>query len=63
MLSLLGTADPAVLHEWFDKLSDGGTLVDPLAPNHGVQATGKFGVASEERVFPLLDEEDEPAEP
>lgn len=32
MLSLLGTADPAVLHEWFDKLSDGGTIVDPLAP-------------------------------
>lgn len=32
MLSLLGTADPALLHEWFDKLSDGGTIVDPLAP-------------------------------
>jgi len=32
MLSLLGTAQPAVLHEWFDKLSDGGTVVDPLAP-------------------------------
>jgi len=33
MLSLLGTAEPAVLHEWFDKLAaDGGTVVDPLAP-------------------------------
>jgi PhnB protein len=32
MLSLLGTADPAVLHEWFDKLSDGGRIVDPLTP-------------------------------
>lgn len=30
MLSLLGTADPAVLHEWFDKLADGGRIVDPL---------------------------------
>ena len=32
MLSLLGAAEPTVLHEWFDKLSDGGTIVDPLAP-------------------------------
>jgi PhnB protein len=31
-LSLLGTAEPAVLHEWFDKLADGGQVVDPLAP-------------------------------
>jgi len=31
MLSLLGTAEPAVLHEWFGRLSDGGTVVDPLA--------------------------------
>lgn len=31
MLSLLGTAEPAVLHEWFDKLSLGGRVVDPLA--------------------------------
>ncbi len=31
-LSLLGTAEPAVLHEWFDKLADGGRVVDPLAP-------------------------------
>lgn len=32
MLSLLGTAEPVVLHEWFDKLTDGGSVVDPLAP-------------------------------
>jgi PhnB protein len=32
MLSLLGTAEPEVLHEWFDKLADGGTVIDPLAP-------------------------------
>ncbi|MBG6237127.1 PhnB protein [Mycetocola sp. CAN_C7] len=32
MLSLLGTAEPHVLHEWFDKLSVDGRVVDPLAP-------------------------------
>lgn len=32
MLSLLGAAEPRVLHEWFDKLADGGRIVDPLAP-------------------------------
>jgi PhnB protein len=32
MLSLLGTAEPAVLHEWFDKLALGGQVVDPLSP-------------------------------
>ncbi|BCW58024.1 VOC family protein [Paenarthrobacter nicotinovorans] len=32
MLSLLGTAEPKVLHEWFDKLADGGQVLDPLAP-------------------------------
>jgi len=31
MLSLLGTADADVLHEWFNKLSTGGRVVDPLA--------------------------------
>jgi len=31
MLSLLGTADPDVLHAWFNKLSSGGRVVDPLA--------------------------------
>ncbi|WP_024820146.1 VOC family protein [Arthrobacter sp. 31Y] len=32
MLSLLGAADPEVLHEWFDKLAEGGRIMDPLAP-------------------------------
>ncbi|KAD4059867.1 VOC family protein [Arthrobacter yangruifuii] len=32
MLSLLGTAEPARLHEWFDLLSVGGRIVDPLGP-------------------------------
>ncbi|MBG6185221.1 uncharacterized protein YndB with AHSA1/START domain/uncharacterized glyoxalase superfamily protein PhnB [Arthrobacter sp. CAN_A214] len=32
MLSLLGTAEPTVLHQWFDKLSAGGSVIDPLAP-------------------------------
>ena len=32
MLSLLGTADPATLHEWFDKLAVGGQVMDPLSP-------------------------------
>jgi PhnB protein len=32
MLSLLGAAEPAVLHEWFDKLAAGGLVLDPLAP-------------------------------
>lgn len=31
-LSLLGTAEPEVLHEWFDKLAVGGEVVDDLAP-------------------------------
>ena len=32
MLSLLGTAEPGVLHKWFDHLADGGRIVDPLMP-------------------------------
>lgn len=32
MLSLLGAAEPALLHEWFDHLSVGGRIVDPLGP-------------------------------
>lgn len=32
MLSLLGTAEPKVLHEWFDKLSVDGSVLDPLSP-------------------------------
>ena len=32
LLSLLGTAEPDVLHRWFDRLAQGGSIVDPLAP-------------------------------
>jgi PhnB protein len=32
MLSLLGTAEPPVLHRWFEELSDGGSVRDPLSP-------------------------------
>ncbi|MGQ3382764.1 VOC family protein [Glutamicibacter sp. TV12E] len=31
MLSLLGTAEPEVLHRWFDQLSAGGEVIDPLS--------------------------------
>ncbi|TFC35597.1 MULTISPECIES: VOC family protein [unclassified Cryobacterium] len=31
-LSLLGAAEPKILHEWFDKLAIGGQIVDYLAP-------------------------------
>lgn len=31
MLSLLGAAEPTVLHRWFDRLAEGGTILDPLA--------------------------------
>jgi PhnB protein len=30
MLSLLGTAEPATLREWFSSLSEGGQIVDDL---------------------------------
>ena len=30
MLSLLGTAEPATLHQWFDSLAGSGRVVDPL---------------------------------
>ncbi len=31
-LSLLGTAEPDVLHEWFDGLAATGTVLEPLEP-------------------------------
>ena len=31
MLSLLGTDQPEVLHRWFEKLSVGGEVIDPLS--------------------------------
>lgn len=46
MLSLLGTADPAVLHEWFDKLSTGGTVVDPLAPKPWGASDGRGSIVT-----------------
>lgn len=30
-LALLGTADPDTLHRWFDRLADGGEVLDALA--------------------------------
>ncbi len=30
MFSLLGTAEPATLTRWFERLSEGGQVVDPL---------------------------------
>ncbi|MUK02479.1 VOC family protein [Vibrio cholerae] len=32
MLSLLGTAEPVVLRRWFEELSVGGSVRDPLSP-------------------------------
>jgi PhnB protein len=48
LLSLLGTAEPAVLHQWFARLADGGTVVDDLQMRPWGAADGKvtdrFGV-------------------
>jgi PhnB protein len=41
LLSLLGAADPEVLHEWFNKLAVGGRAVDPLAPKPGGASDGQ----------------------
>ncbi|MFD1719976.1 VOC family protein [Amnibacterium endophyticum] len=30
LLALLGAADPAVLRDWFERLGDGGEVIDPL---------------------------------
>ncbi len=41
-LSLLGAADPDVLHRWFDALAaDGGRVLDPLAPTTWGAADGQ----------------------
>ena len=47
LFALLGTADPATLHSWFDALADGGTDIDPLqrrpwGASDG-QVTDRFG--------------------
>lgn len=48
MFSLLGTSDPATLHQWFDRLADGGTVNDPLAEKpwgaSDGQVTDKYGL-------------------
>ncbi|WAC67300.1 VOC family protein [Agrococcus sp. SL85] len=48
LLSLLGTADAATLHRWFDALAEGGTDVDPLQRrpwgDSDGQVTDRFGV-------------------
>lgn len=41
MLSLLGTAEAPVLHQWFDALADGGRIVDPLAAKPWGAADGQ----------------------
>jgi PhnB protein len=41
MLALLGTAEPRILHEWFDRLAVGGRVVDPLAPKPWGAADGQ----------------------
>lgn len=40
-LALLGTAEPAVLHDWFGKLASGGSIVDPLASKPWGAADGQ----------------------
>ncbi len=48
LFSLLGTAEPAVLEEWFAALADGGDVLDPLAlrpwGDHDGQVRDRFGV-------------------
>ena len=49
LFSLLGTAEPDVLHRWFDRLADGGAIVDPLAPKPWGASDGqvidRYGIA------------------
>ncbi|GAA1976930.1 VOC family protein [Microbacterium pumilum] len=48
MFSLLGTADPATLEDWFASLSAGGTVNDPLQVRpwgaHDGQVTDRYGL-------------------
>jgi PhnB protein len=48
MFSLLGTAAPAELTRWFERLSEGGTVVDDLVVRdwggHDGQVRDRFGV-------------------
>lgn len=49
LLSLLGTADPEVLYQWFGALAEGGRVVDPLAVKPwgatDGQVVDRFGLA------------------
>lgn len=49
VLALLGTAEPATLHRWFDGLAEGGVVVDPLQRRPWGASDGRvddpFGVA------------------
>jgi PhnB protein len=40
-LSLLGAAEPEVLHRWFDALADGGEVLDPLSSTPWGAADGQ----------------------
>ena len=48
LFSLLGTAEPRTLEEWFAALSDGGSDIDPLQPrpwgDYDGQVTDRFGL-------------------
>ncbi len=48
LFSLLGTAEPATLEEWFAALAEGGEVLDPLAlrpwGDHDGQVRDRFGV-------------------
>ncbi|GAA1762786.1 VOC family protein [Luedemannella helvata] len=48
LFSLLGTADPATLHQWFARLGEGGRIVDDLRQRpwgaHDGQVIDQFGL-------------------
>jgi len=48
MFSLLGAADPTTLHQWFDRLAERGTVLEPLEVRPWGAADGqvvdRFGV-------------------
>lgn len=48
LFSLLGTAEPAVLEQWFAELSESGTEIDPLQArpwgDHDGQVTDRYGI-------------------
>ncbi|QIK72544.1 VOC family protein [Propioniciclava coleopterorum] len=48
LFALLGTAEPAVLEEWFADLAEGGEILDPLQVrpwgDHDGQVRDRFGV-------------------